>query len=108
MANVQRNNIIINEPSWVIEDIPATPDMVKQEAQRRILSTLPEWKQRNLTARAAELAMIGSSNWTVEQQAEWEAGQGLWNQIKSIRNMSDTLEAMEPIPPDYQDDRHWG
>lgn len=93
---------------WYVEQVTATPEMVKMEAQRRILVILPEWKQRNLTARAAELAMIGQANWTEEEQAEWDAGQALWNQIKAIRVASDALEAMVPIPHDYQDDAYWG
>lgn len=80
---------------------------VKEEAQRRILEILPEWKQRNLTARAAELAIKGVSNWTPEEQAEYEAGQAIWNQIKAVRAASDALEAQSPIPENFTDDNYW-
>lgn len=93
--------------NWTVEDIPATVEMIKQEAQRRIYNILPEWKQRNLTARAAELALKGVANLTLEEQAEVDAGQALWDQIKTIRTRSDELEAQDPIPVDYKDDKYW-
>jgi hypothetical protein len=80
---------------------------VKGEAARRILAILPEWKQRNLTARAAELAKIGQANWTQAEADEWAAGQALWDQIKAIRAKSDQIEAMDPIPADFADDTYW-
>lgn len=80
---------------------------VKAEAQRRITAIMPEWKQRNLTARAAELAIKGSANWTAEEQAEYSAGQAVWDQIKAIRIASNTLEAMSPIPENYTDEYYW-
>ena len=80
---------------------------VKAEAQNRIYNILPEWKQRNLTARAAELAIKGQANWTPEEQAEYDAGQALWDQIKAIRAASDALELMNPIPDNYTDDSYW-
>ena len=84
-----------------------TVDMVKQEASRRITAICPEWKQRNLTARAAELAIKGVTNWTAEEQAEHAAGQAVWDQIKVVRARSDELEAMDPIPTDYSSDVYW-
>lgn len=68
-------------------------EAIKAAAGERILALCPEWKQRNLTARAAELAAIGSANWTPEQAAEWAAGQALWDAIKAIRAASDAAEA---------------
>lgn len=67
---------------------------VKDEARRRILLVIPDWKQANLTARAAELAKLRSERaWTAEEQAEWDAGQALWDQVKAIRAASDRVEA---------------
>jgi adenylate kinase family enzyme len=93
--------------NWTVEDIPVTVEMIKQEAQRRIYNILPEWKQRNLTARAAELAIKGVQNWSLDEQAEVVAGQALWDQIKIVRSKSDELEAMNPIPVDYIADKYW-
>lgn len=104
------------ERSWTIVDKTSEEiaeydtrmiSSVKIEAQRRILSIIPEWKQRNLTARAAELAIKGSVNWTAEEQAEYEAGQAVWDSIKAVRTKSDALESMSPIPEDYTDDKYW-
>ena len=92
---------------WTVTDIPATVEMVKAEAGRRIIAICPEWKQRNLTAQAVQLAKKGEANWTPEEQAAWDAGEALWNQIAAIRAKSDLLEAMNPIPVDYTLDTYW-
>lgn len=65
---------------------------IKAEAARRITTICPDWKQRNLTARAAELAIKGQANWTDEEAAEVAYGQAIWDAIKSIRSKSDQLE----------------
>lgn len=92
---------------WTVTDIPATVEMVKAEAYSRIIALCPEWKQRNLTAQAAQLAKKSEANWTPEEQAAWDAGEALWNQIAAIRAKSDLLEAMDPIPVDYTLDKYW-
>lgn len=92
---------------WRVTDIPATVEMVKAEAGRRIIAICPEWKQRNLTAQAAQLAKKGEANWTPEEQAAWDAGEALWNEIAAIRVKSDLLEAMDPIPADFAKDTYW-
>ena len=108
MAKVLKNGQIIEVPdSDFPPPPPPTADMVKQEASRRIITICPEWKQRNLTARAAELAIKGVTNWTAEEQAEHAAGQAIWDQIKVVRARSDELEAMDPIPADYSSDAYW-
>lgn len=108
MAKVLRNGQIIEVPdSEFPPPPPPTIAMVKQEAACRILVICPEWKQRNLTARAAELAIKGVANWTAEEQAEHAAGQAIWEQIKMVRTKSGELEVMTPIPVDYTDDKYW-
>jgi len=86
---------------------PITAQQVKDEAYRRIIAICPEWKQRNLTAQAAILAEKGRDNWTAEELAAWDAGSGIWSEIAAIRAKSDELEAMDPIPLDYMDDKYW-
>jgi len=86
---------------------PITAQQVKDEAYRRIIAICPEWKQRNLTAQAAILAEKGRANWTAEELAAWEDGEAIWAQIAAVRAASDVLEAMDPIPDDYIDDKHW-
>ncbi|MFN3254043.1 hypothetical protein [Roseibium album] len=87
--------------------LPVTAKEVKEEAKRRILEIAPEWKQRNLTARAAELAIKGTANWNEEEQAEVTAGQAVWDMVKAIRAASDVLEAMKLIPLNFRDDENW-
>jgi hypothetical protein len=89
------------------EPDPITSQNVKAEAYRRIIAICPEWKQRNLTAQAVLLTEKGRANWTVEEQAAWDAGEAIWTQIAAIRAASDVLEAIDPIPTDYMDDKHW-
>lgn len=92
---------------WVVEDIPATAERVKEEAYRRIIAICPEWKQRNLTAQAAQLAKKGEANWTPEEAAAWVAGEAIWNQIAAIRAASDVIELMDPIPVAFMDEIYW-
>lgn len=108
MAKVLKNGQIIEVPdSEFPPPPPPTADMVKQEAYRRIIAICPEWKQRNLTAQAAQLAKKGEANWTPEEAAAWAAGEAIWNQIATIRAASDTLENMSHIPADYKSDIYW-
>lgn len=102
---------------WVFDAIPEpeappsepdpTPEQVKAEAQRRITAIAPEWKQRNLIAQAAILAEKGRANWTAEELAAWDAGSLVWVSIVATRTVSDVIEAMDPIPADFDDDTHW-
>jgi hypothetical protein len=82
-------------------------EAVKAEAMRRILTICPEWKQRNLTAQAAILAEKGRANWTADEAAAWNAGRAIWDQIAAMRQRSDAIEAMDPIPADFVADLHW-
>ncbi len=88
---------------------------IKAEAGRRILAVLPEWEQRNLTARSVELLHIGKAAWTTEEAAEAAAIDALWAGAKAIRSISDDLEASldgmtaeELAAFDPTDDAHWG
>lgn len=89
------------------EPDPIPAQLVKNEAYRRIVSIVPEWKQRNLTAQAAILADKGRANWTTEELAAWDAGEALWARVAAIRAASNTIEAMDPIPQDFDDDSYW-
>jgi len=60
----------------------------KAEANRRILAILPEWKQRNYTARAVEKVAAGEVG-----DDEWNAMHTAWQQIKAVRVASDAIEA---------------
>jgi hypothetical protein len=69
-------------------------ESIKSEAYRRIIAIVPEWKQRNLIAQATQLLRIRSDRaWTVQEQAAWDAGDAVWDQVVDIRNHSDLIEA---------------
>jgi hypothetical protein len=80
---------------------------VKREASKRILSIAPDYKQRNMLARSVELLRIGEANLTQEQRDEVLAIELIWETIQMIRARSDAIESMQPIPPDYTDDKYW-
>ncbi len=61
---------------------------IKEEAQQQILDLAPEWKQRNMIARAVELVQLGQTT-----DPEFIAIQAVWDTVKVIRATSDQLEA---------------
>jgi len=69
----------------------------KVEAGHRILDIAPDWMQRNLTARAAELALLYPGVKGVDlpdpERDEYLAGQAVWDAIKAIRSASNEIEA---------------
>lgn len=83
--------------SWIEQplNIDDIINIIKGEAFRRIVRIVPEWKQRNLLARASELTMqvANGTPLTIAQQTEWDAGQALRDQLTAIRDKSDELEA---------------
>lgn len=65
------------------------PRHVKAEAERRILTVWPLWRQMNaLRDGGDDLVRMG-------------------NEIDAIRAASNVLEAMQPIPADFDHERHW-
>ncbi|MGE0716719.1 MAG: hypothetical protein AB7P02_14865 [Alphaproteobacteria bacterium] len=65
---------------------------VRAEAERRILLIAPAHRQRNLTARAAEIALFEAKPWSAEVAAEVAAGLAIWAAINAIRGASDIGE----------------
>ena len=85
------------------------PARVKDEAGRRIEAVFPAWKQRNMNAAATALLMarVTVGSWTADEQEQADALTAAWALVSAIRTASDVLEAMDPIPLDYADDKHW-
>ena len=106
MTNIDLSQLITAEDKAAAEQETRRAG-IKAEAYRRIVAVCPEWKQRNLTAQAAILAKKGEANWTQDEAAAWAAGEAIWTQIAAIRAASDDLEAMNPMPSDFTDERHW-
>lgn len=92
---------------------PAAPEptasQVKAEAYRRIVTIAPEWKQRNMTAHGVALLskLQDGGTLTAEEQAAKTANLAIWAQVEAIRARSDEIEAMTPIPADFNDDARW-
>ncbi len=63
---------------------PVEPHQVKAEAERRIMADFPLWRQMNMIRAGEDLSAIDA-----------------------IREASNLIEAMEPIPLDFKDDRYW-
>lgn len=83
---------------------------VKIEAGRRIESILPDYKQRNVLAFGLETMMTYGADplqWPEPLQQVNADMQAKWEAIKAIRIRSDEIEAMDPIPADFRDDKHW-
>ena len=91
--------------AWAKVPKPAAPvkarlrARVKAAAAVRILAIVPEWKQRNLTAQAALLAVKGQANWTAEERASFAAGRAIWDRVLAIRLASDKIEAAIEASP---------
>lgn len=70
-------------------------ELIKEVAGRKILAIAPEWKQRNMIARALELERIERTTGSLSQleQGQFDAMQAVWTRIKALRAHSDALEA---------------
>ena len=80
---------------------------IKEEANRRILTRFPIWKQVNMTARGVELQDQWRANgtWTEQEAAEAAALKGAFAWVKAVRQASDALETT--LPEDWTNDAHW-
>lgn len=105
ISKTHRLDVVVGDSgvvaTWVEEDLPsdqvtanraaknqALIESTKSEAERRIIAILPEWKQRNYTARAVEKVAAGEVG-----DDEWNVMQTAWDQIKAVRVASDAIEA---------------
>ena len=94
-----------------------TSDMVRAEAQRRMMRLLgarsPEHLQvliSNGLRRGMELLrkrLDPAQGLTPEEEAEAQRLERMNAAIDAIRAASDSLEAMNPIPADFAADGHW-
>lgn len=93
---------------------------IKNEANLRITSRFPSFKQANMIAREGELLrtvlgqmldtngnVLPARELTEAEQAELMAINAGWAWIKAIRTRSNELELMDPIPADYAADERW-
>lgn len=95
------------QPMDLASKVESLKNRVKANARGRILNVVPEWKQTNMLARAAELQAIQAGTFrdpdtglvaaaralTQQEAAEDTAMMGLWAWVKSVRLASNSLEA---------------
>jgi hypothetical protein len=79
--------------------------LVKAEAENRILSKYPLWKQSNMLALKVDL--MSKTTLTEQEQITLDDINSQLQEIQAIRNCSDVIEAMTPIPENYRDNQHW-
>lgn len=70
---------------------------VKAQAAGRILALYPEWRQRNMTARAVVLLRIAKDRaWTQAEAEESAQLESAWAAVDAIRTRSNEIEATIP------------
>lgn len=96
---------------WTVTRRPLEQQIeaVRAECGRRIYTAFPQWRQANYTARATELIEKKADGLVLDAQelAELAALKSVWDWIKAVRAASNVLEALDPIPPNYQADENW-
>ena len=114
--NVQWKNNSVNgfnldtiKAAYIGEDFPAQTELdvawliclqeerkaqAKEEAYRRIIDILPEWKQRNYTAKSVELTekKVDGLTLTEDELNSLAAIKIKWASIQQIRTASDNIE----------------
>ncbi|KAF0112381.1 MAG: hypothetical protein FD149_2451 [Rhodospirillaceae bacterium] len=81
---------------------------VKADAGRMIVALYPDWKQRNMTARAVALLRKGEANWTAAESAEAAILEAAWAWITAVRTESDAIEAdIAALANDQMDGLTW-
>lgn len=81
--------------------------LVRQEADRRIGGLFEDWEIVNNTAASFLLVGVGITNLGPAQQALWGKTQADWTKVRDVRQAQRTLQQMDPIPADYQNDVYW-
>ena len=79
--------------------------LVKEEAERRILKEYPLWKQNNLLNE--KLNIIAKETKTVEDIARLDEITQAFDRIEYIREKSNQIEMMNPVPSDYMIEDYW-
>ena len=104
------------EQEWLVTDKTAEQveaydnrlrERIKSAAEDRIYEAFPLHAQMNLVAEMLELSEIPPAQRTGPQLKKINQARSARSAIAAIRQRSDELEAMDPIPEDPDDDRHW-
>ncbi len=78
--------------------------LVKKEAERRIIEVYPLWKQNNMLS--DKITLLNKIRTAEEEQQLIDIDAGL-AYINHIRQCSNVIETMTPIPENYMSDTHW-
>jgi hypothetical protein len=96
------------------EAVSPTANDVRAEASRRIQVLVGARdadhlaiKISNAARAGVRLLSIGEANWDAAQKAESDYLKQADAAIELIRARSNDLEAMDPIPDDYKDNKYW-
>lgn len=79
--------------------------LIKAEAQKRILAKYPLWKQNSMLA--DKLSIVQKETKTQEDIDALAEIELALEEIKYIRERSDAIELMDPIPSDYMIEDYW-
>lgn len=72
---------------------------IKMAAGKHIEAHVPDWKQRNLTARSVELVNVSKDRpYTPQEQGEVDAINVVWAWVKQVRATSDAAENEGTLP----------
>ena len=92
------------------EPPPPSTGEVKAECRRRILAIMTEDQQRNtLAVGQAATMQFGAdpANWPADLQARQAVALAAWAEIERLRQLSNEIEEMEPMPADISSDELW-
>lgn len=97
------------------EPNPVTPDMVRQECSRRLQATFGARDEQHLSVilsnagREATRLLDMHVNGIIDatETARMAELRGADAVVEALRAKSNALEALDPIPMDYSEDKHW-
>lgn len=85
---------VAEEADWEAARAARRAQAIRSACSARILLALPDWKQRNLTARTLELVNERAArSLTAPELAELAANQEKWDWVKAMRGASNAAEA---------------
>lgn len=88
----------------VPHEVAYLQSLVKREAEKRITKLYPLWKQSNMLS--DKVILLNKTRTPEEEQQLIDIDAG-FAYINHIRQRSDAIEMMDPIPQDYTSDTYW-
>jgi len=88
----------------VPKNIATLQSLIKKEAEKRITTLYPLWKQSNMLS--DKITLLNKTRTPEEDQQLADIEQA-FAFISDIREKSNAIEAMDPIPKNYTSDDYW-